>query len=535
MDAKQLRETVDELFKRRSQFMLLNQEIAENFYPQRADFTVRKEIGDEYMPDLMTSYPILVRRDLGDQFSSMLRPTDKDWFHTVPRDSDRETLDAKRWLERATNIQKRAMFDPAAKFTRATKEGDHDFATFGQCVISVRLNRDANALLYRCWHLRDVVWKENEEGDIALIGRKWKPTYRDLDRLFGAKNHSKIAEQVRKKPFDETTCYHIICEADMYNDEAKRKPYWSIYYDCENEHLIEAVPVYNREYAIPRWQTVSGSQYAFSPATIVALPDARLIQSMTYTLLEAGEKATNPPMIATQDAVRSDVSIYAGGITWVDQEYDERLGAALRPISQDTSGIPIGMDMIRDSRMLLHEAFYLNKLNLPERGPEMTAYEVGQRVQQYIRSAMPLFGPMEDDYNGALCELTFDILMRAGAFGSTLDIPASLRGADIQFRFESPLHDAIEEQKGHKLLEVKALIAEAMAMDNSAITVIDANTALRDALSGIKTPAEWINDEDTARMLNQQNQAAAQAQQVLGMMQQGSDVAATLSKVTNEA
>jgi hypothetical protein len=37
--------------------------------------------------------------------------------------------------------------------------------------------------------------------------------------------------------------------------------------------------------------------------------------------------------------------------------------------------------------------------------------------------------------------------------------------ADIQFRFESPLHDAIESEKSHKLLESKALLADAIALD----------------------------------------------------------------------
>jgi hypothetical protein len=60
-------------------------------------------------------------------------------------------------------------------------------------------------------------------------------------------------------------------------------------HDCE---LIHAMPVWTGFYRIPRWQTVSGSQYSYSPATVAALPDARLIQAMTFTLLEAGEKAT---------------------------------------------------------------------------------------------------------------------------------------------------------------------------------------------------------------------------------------------------
>jgi hypothetical protein len=529
VDIKQLKEVVGKLFTDRSTYVILLQEIAENFYPERADFTVSRTHGSEFAGNLMTSYPILTRRDLGDQIGSMLRPTEKQWFRIVPEDEDRENNEAKRWLERTAAIQRKAMYDRKSLFTRATKEADHDFAAFGQCVISCRLNKQADGLLYRNWHLRDVVWQENEDGVIGLIGRKWKPTARDMVRLF-PKVHEHVSRANEKEPFKTFNCYHIICDADMYEGNTLGRPYWSIYYDCDNEHVLEAVPVWNREYVIPRWQTVSGSQYAFSPATITALPDARLIQAMTYAILEAGEKAVNPPLVATQDVVRSDVSLYAGGITWVDEEYDEKLGAALRPLTQDLRGLPFGDQMAAESREMISQAFYLNKLNLPVRAPEMTAYEVGQRVQEYIRGALPIFEPMENEYNGGVCELTFDILMRAGAFGSVRDIPPSLRGQDLPFRYESPLHDAIEQQKGQKFLEAKALLAEAVDIDQSAVYLLDTSTALRDALTGVGVPAKWMNskddvDESMAEVAQQQATAAS-----LEEMQQGADVAATIGE-----
>lgn len=530
MDIKHLKEVVDSLFTDRMTYTMLLQEIAENFYPERADFTIRRTHGNEFAADLMTSYPILTRRDLGDQIGTMLRPTEKEWFKMVPDDSDRENNEATRWLERTAKIQRRAMYDRRTMFTRATKEADHDFAAFGQAVISCRLNGNADGLIYRNWHLRDVVWQENVEGKVGLTGRKWKPVARELVTLFRGNVHPKVTETAEKKPFQKINCYHIICDADMYSDDPKGRPYWSIYYDCENFHILEAVPVWNQEYVIPRWQTVSGSQYAYSPATITALPDARLIQSMTYALLEAGEKAVNPPMVATQDVVRSDVSIYAGGITWVDQEYDERLGDALRPVSQDLRGLPFGDQMIADSRMMINQAFYLNKLTLPERAPEMTAYEVGQRVQEYIRGAIPIFEPMEMEYNGGICELTFDIMMRAGAFGSPRDIPPSLAGRDVQFKFESPLHDAIEQQKGQKFLEAKALLAEAVDIDPTAVYMIDTNIALRDALTGVGVPAKWVNNDLMVKEIAEEESRKQQTSQALEQMQQGADVAATIGQ-----
>ena len=530
MNLKQLIETVEDLFSKRITLMTLWQEIAENFYPERADFTFRRDTGDQFAEYLSTSYPIVVRRDLGDQLGVMLRPTSKSWFHMVPTDTTLETHEAKSWLQWAEGLQKRAMYDRKTRFSRATKEGDHDFATFGQTAISVRLNREANALLYRCWHLRDMAWLENENGEITIIARRWKPYAKDLQRIFRNKNHPSLTQKADRSPFEIVECYHIVVEQDLYDDNSRTRPFWSIYYDKTHDHLLEAIPVWNKEYVIPRWQTVSGSQYAYSPATITALPDARVIQAMTYTLLEAGEKATNPPLVATQDAVRSDVSIYAGGITWVSEEYDERLGEALRPLSQDLRGLPIGIDMQRDSRAMLRDIFFLNKLALPQRGPEMTAYEIGQRVQEYIRGAIPIFEPMEMEYNGAICELTFDTLMRAGTFGNPVNIPHVLRGADIQFRFESPLHDAVEQQKGQLFMEAKEMLVHALAIDRSSGAVINAVDAIRDTLTGIGVPAKWMNSEEQVRSIQDRQRQTMDMQQMLQSAEQGSKAVANVSR-----
>lgn len=530
MDDKKLYEFGEELFSKRSSLLNLWQEISENFYPERADFTMHRSLGTDFAGDLTTSYPILARRDLGNAFPYMLRPIEKSWFHMIINDEDRMDNEARIWMERATKIQRKAMYDRGSQFVRATKEGDHDYAAFGQCAISIELNKLRNGLLYRCWHLRDMAWCENEEGKIGTVIRRWKPTARDLVRLFGeAKLHQGVVDLIRTKPFEEVECRHIVVEADLADGDW-RTPYVSIYYDAVHMQVIEKVGVYSPIYVIPRWQTVSGSQYAFSPATVAALPDARLLQAMTYTLLEAGEKHTNPPLIAVQEAIRSDVSVFAGGITWVDAAYDEKMGEVLRPLTQDKSGMPLGIDMARDSRAMLAEAFYLNKLTLPQRAPEMTAYEVGQRIQQYIRDALPLFEPMETEYNGAICEETFALLLRSGAFGSVFDLPDSLKGADLQFRFEGPLHEAIEREKGNRFLEAQQFVASAIQLDPTTAFVVDAKQALRDVLAGIGVPAQWVHTQEEVDKAVQQQQQQVATQQVLANMQQGAETAKTLGE-----
>jgi len=525
----ELIEQGDHLFDKRSGLLSLWQTIADNFYPERADFTTVRNIGEEFASNLMTSYPIIARRDLGNAIGSMLRPTSKAWFHVRTHNYDQLGTEAKGWLQSAEERMRHAMHDRRSQFARATKEGDHDFATFGQCAIQASMNKEGNGLLYRCWHLRDVAWAEDAEGMVGTVHRRWKPSARELVTLFGDKVHDKVKTVLAKEPFKEYNVRHCIIPLDSYRGlKTFRTPFVSLYFDVDNKHLMEEVGLMSQEYTIPRWQTVSGSQYAYSPATVAALPDSRLIQAMTRVLLNAGEKAVNPPMLAVQEAIRSDISIYAGGITWVDAEYDERLGEVLRPLTQDTHAIPLGIDMADRLRGMISEAFFLNKIALPQPAGEMTAYEVGQRVQEYIRQALPLFEPMESDYNGPLCDKTFEIMLRAGALGSPLDLPKELQGAELIFQFESPLHDAIEREKGQRFLEAKSMLADAVALDPNTVDIIDASAALRDVLEGIGVPAKWTRSEEVAKGLADKRAQQQQNAELLQQLQQSADIAGTL-------
>lgn len=528
-----LKEQGGQLFGKRGNLLSLWQEISENFFPERAEFTNCRNIGAEMSRNLMTSYPVIARRDLGNTFSAMLRPSAKDWFKIGTNRPDKTDTVGKQWLEWATTLMKRAMYDRVAQFQRATKEGDHDFAAFGQCVISTEVNRETSSLLYRCWHLRDVAWCENAEGKVDTVYRKWKPTIAEVCTLFPKGASDKVKKKREKTPYDEVNVWHVVLPAETYANmpgaKKMRTPFVSIYLDVDNDHLMECEGVWVQTYTIPRWQTVSGSQYAHSPATVAALPDARLIQSITRVLLEAGEKATNPPMLAVQDAIRSDIAIYAGGITWVDAEYDERLGEVLRPMTIDKSGLNFGMEMGMDIRKQIADAFFLSKLNLPPQGgPDMTAYEVGQRVQEYIRNALPLFEPMETDYNGQLCDTTFQLLLRNSP-EMTQSIPESIQGAEIEFHFESPLREAVEKAKVGQFMEAQQILATAVQLDPTSAMLIDGRKATRDVLGAV-IPADWMRTEaEVDEMAAAQQQAQAQ-QAMLEQMQGGANVAKTLGE-----
>jgi hypothetical protein len=205
--------------------------------------------------------------------------------------------------------------------------------------------------------------------------------------------------------------------------------------------------------------------------------------------------------------IRSDVDLAPDGITWVDEEYDERLGAALRPLGQDRGGFPIGLEMRDGIVDVLSSAFYLNKITLPSTTHEMTAYEVAERMKQYRRENLPLFAPIESEYNGRLCETAFEIAMGAGLLGSPHDIPESLRDRDVEFKFESPLTASEEEKKAARFGQVAQLLSQAADYDQSVAQNVDFDSALRDSITGLGAPAKWLNSIESVMQVREVNQA----------------------------
>ncbi len=535
---KNLIERGDKLFGDRTTLMTLWQDIAEQFYPQRADFTIHRIIGEEFAEHLNSSYPLLVHRELSNSFASMLRKRDTEWFRMTVEDDDEISLAGKQWLEWATKRQRRLMYAKNSQFVRATTEGDADFAAFGQCVISDEINWDTDQphLLYRTWHLRDCAWAEGYDGQLTELHIRWKPRIEELKRLFPNGLHSNLQRKTDKDAMQKVTCRRVITKQTIYpGTDTALQPWKVTYIDVDNQHMMGEADVWMPGFTLPRWQTVSGSQYAYSPATVAGLPDARLIQAMTLTLLEAGEMAVRPPLIATQDAVREDVQWFPGGITWADVEYDERKGDVLRPISQDKSGLPFGYEAAADQRSMLAAAFYLNKLTLPPAEGDMTATEVRERIQEYIRGAIPLFEPMETQYNAGVCEATFERLMRAGFLGATQDIPAELQGRDVRFEFTSPLHDAIEREKAQTFIETSELLALAVERDPEALAQVDVGAALKDALEGIRAPADWMRDEGEIEELVARMREAQEAMIAGEVAEQAGRGMRELSEATNAA
>lgn len=524
--AKEVLRIGDAAFSRKMQVDSLNQELALNFYPERADFTTKRNEGEEFADHLFSSYPILAKRELANMLSELLRP---DKFLSIHvDDEDLDNGDEERaFLEHLTNIQWRAMSDPGAQLVTAEGQTDHDFAAFGNGVLQFGTNVLGDGLLFRNHHLRDNAWSENGENVIDGNHRNWNPTARQLKHHFRNNVSKDVIRACEKDPEKPFHCRHVVLPSRIYDYKSKsgrQFPFVSLYVERETETVLEETGLTHFPYVISRWQRISGSPYGVSMATMILLPDGRTMQVVMRTIREAGEMYVNPPMIGVTEAIRGDIALYPGGITTADMEYDERLGEVLRPVTKDRGGFPIGFEIAAALKDDISRGFFLDKIKLPETGRAMTATEVRRIIQEHIRAAAPLTKPIQQERNYPLCDGVFQLLSEHGVF--PLDqMPESLQGRDIKFKFRSPLDELQEQNEADTYVDIMTrIVMPAAQIDPAQMENVDLTEATRDAMRAAGWKAKWFKPKEA---VDEKRAQVAQEQEAERVMQQVAAAGAT--------
>lgn len=525
--ARTLKECGDRLFAARP--LSLWQVLAENFNPMRADFMVERTIDDEIITGLMSSVPVLFNRELSESLGTNMRPRAVDWFDMhVPDLRIDEASGPRSFLEYVTKVQRRAMYDKRSGFVRAMKELDGDWTTIGNAVVYVGVSHLRDALLYQNFHVRDCAWSEGPNHIVDTMHRNWSPTLRQLCQMFPKTVHPSCLTDVKNEPERTIQCRHIVIPRDnyVYNSKAKGQgDFISLHIDLENEIILEEVAQNSLRYVVPRWMTVSSSPFGRSPVTEIMFPDAKMLQTLSRIIMEAGEKAVDPPIVAAEEVFRSDFDVRSGGLTWAELEADQKLSDKIDVLSSDKNGIPIGIELLKGIIQSLSEGFYINKLKMPPAVREFTAYELRKRLQEHIRDVTPLYDPYEEEVNGPVCDETFMVLSQHKAFGDLSEMPEELKGADASFTFYSPLRDAERELDAHIFMEGLNLVAMAGKIDPAQIKQVKMTPAVRDSLKGMRWKETWLEDPKVVDQAVEQNAQKQQAMEA-GMMAGGAGQAA---------
>ncbi|AVX04230.1 hypothetical protein MXMO3_01704 [Maritalea myrionectae] len=527
--ANRLKNTGDTLFNKKSEWDELCQEIAEHFHPLRADFTTSFNLGTDFQTDLMESTGVQARETLGNAPNAMLRQGN--WFraHTGIETIDDVPTNEK-WLEKATKRFRQALYDRRANFVGATIEADHDWVTFGNPVLCVQTDSGREHLIFKAYHPRDCAWMENERGEVDHLHRKAPMTARAIMKRYPKTAHDTVKQLATEDGSKHVQVRQVVLPVDELNydkDDRRKKfgdnEFASIYIDCDNSVVLSESGLKRFNFVVPRARRAGRFPQGFSPMTVVALPDSRSLQVVTETLLETGEKAVDTPILGNANVFRDNLNFYAGGFTSVDLGEGTKLSDQVMQLPP-SGDFNVGLRMQEDYRRMIHEAFLLNKLFLPN-VREMTAFETAQRMEEFRRAALPFFGPIEAEYHSPLLDVSFDMALELGIFKDLIsEMPDELQDVDVIFDFESPLREVDGAKNLAAFKEGLQITAAAAQVDQSVTKSIDWSKAYDDAMRGAGAKAEWFSDEDQVQDDKQADKALQAIEQAAVLANSGAQV-----------
>ena len=277
-------------------------------------------------------------------------------------------------------------------------------------------------------------------------------------------------------------------------------PFMSVVIGKEDENAVDESGFREFPFAIPRWDTSTEEVYGHSPA-MLALPDANTLQAVAKTILVAGQKVVDPPLWAASDSIVGVARTFPGGISYFDPDAASLMGGRDPVFALKSGGdIPVGRDIQNDLRMQIKSAFFLDILHLPLERPEMTATEVLERKEDFLRTMGPVFGRLESDYLAPIVERSFRLMWRAGQFP---ELPDSLKEVGIKFEYASPLERARKQFETAGFGRIYEILTPLASVNTEVLDNFDGDAIARDAPDTFGLPQKWIRPQEKVQAIRQ--------------------------------
>lgn len=523
------------------------QDIAELISPRKIDFVGLRTPGEKRMNRVYDPAGIHSNELLAAGLHGMATNPASKWFSIrlvaskiTTENGERIDLndipEVQQYLSDVEEIMWQRIYQPGTNFTTSLHETYLDLGAFGTAIMYVG-QRDDGGLLFEARPLSECIIAENSEGRVDTVFRRTKYTVRQMMQMARTKKNPDgwdVSPQVREKFLDrkyddDVYVIHAVYprdEREPGKKDAANMPWASCYFEQEACHLLEMSGFPEFPYLCPRWSKYAGEVYGRSPG-MTALPDVRMLQAMTLTVLKAGQKIVDPPMWLRHDGVIGQTRTIPGGINyWRGNPND---GVMLMPVSGQ--GLPITLEMINAVKNSIRTTFFVDVLQFVT-DAQMTATEVMQRTAERMRLLGPLIGRLEAEMLGPMVERIFGILDRMGLLPPP---PEAVQGLDFTIEYVSPIATAQKQMTINGMLQVMQAVGGMFGPEGAAMLAqkrLDPEKTFAKLWDLFNCDPDMLRDEEAMEESKQKEQAMeamTMAQPAVDMMQQGSSAVKNLS------
>ena len=349
------------------------QELADYMLPRKADIVKKRSRGEKRM-ELIYDGTALQSIDLMAAFlHGMLTSGAAPWFHLDIKDTDiNRDDDVREWLQDTSMRMMRAFNQ--SNFETEVHETYVDLVVFGTSCMFIEM--DKGNLRFSTRHISEFYAQEDQFGMVNTVFRMYKMTAEQAVERFGINNVSDyIKKKIEKNPDEEVEILHAVMprtERNVTKADNKNMPFMSVYICMQTKMIMSEGGFSELPYVVPRFLKATGEVMGRSPA-MTALPDVKMLNLMSKTIIQAAQKMIDPPLLVPDDGFLLPIRTQPGGLNFF------RAGSrdTITPL-QTGANIPIGLNMEEQRRAAIRQAFYVDQI-LFSGQPGMTATEVIQR------------------------------------------------------------------------------------------------------------------------------------------------------------
>lgn len=446
-----------------------------------------------------------------------------------------EDPEMQRWLEHATDRLFAARYSPQAGFDPEANMCIRSLGSYGSAPFWVD-HWVGRGLFYKTFHLSEIYVEEDFRGRIDTIYREYELNARQAMQQFGADNLTPlIAKAVTDNKLDaKFKILHVVrprVDRDPERLDFRRMRFESRYISISDKAQIREGGYTSQPMAFSRYVTAPREIYGRSPA-IQVLGSIRTVNAIAKTLLRAGHKAVDPPLLLPEDGVLSQIQNMPGGFNVGGIGFDGR--PMVMPM-QTGGQLPFGFEMLNNEREPIRDAFLEKVWSLVlERRDRMTATEVLEISRMQGMLLAPMASRQETEWQGVQTERELDILISVGFIRPP---PPVFReaGGRIKIIYDNPLSRAAkaEEALGFGRY-VEMLTPLAGIVGEEVYDVIDTEAAPRELAKALAVRTRYLATPEQVAEKREARAQAKQAEAALAGIQQAAAAVKDLSAARGE-
>lgn len=463
---------------------------------------------------------------------SVISPRTQRWHKfQIPELKDNHNVQV--YLDEVTDIVFNRRYNPRANFGSQAFESYMSLGLFGNQVMFIDED-PVHGLRYKSCHIGYVWFFENHQGIVDMVHRKRPWTARQIAQKFGTdKLPATVKGALEKAPeatFD--VLHHVGPREDFVygRRDFRGMPIQSCYILCEGKVVLSEGGYRSFPYAVSRCVTAPDEKYGRGPAMTI-YPDIMTLNEMSKTILRAGQKTVDPPVLLTEDGLVRAFDLRAGALNYGG--LNDRGEPMAKPFLNGAR-IDIGLEMEDQRRKVINDAFLITLFQILVETPEMTATEALIRAQEKGALLAPVMGRQQYEWQVPQIGREIDILSRRGDIPPPPDEILEMGGL-MNVEFTSPLNRLQRAEDGVGILRTLDAINPVAQIDPTVLDSFDPDEMLRVLADVNGAPAKIFRTRDQVKALRENRQQQADSQRLLEAAPLIGDTVKSMTQAANQA